>query len=1090
MKGSDKPVPVNARSRRVLGTSRELVVPIAAALLLAAAPTQARVFTFDIEPQPADSALLRLAEVAELQILFSPNATEEAESPGLKGTHSASEALEATLAGTGLVYEFKSEDFVVVKANANSRTKGGGEENFRNEAASARRNAVRLAELQESAQEEESAEPATSDDEEETAEEIVVVGSRLEGMETASPIITIDSQMLEKGGYANLEDVFRRLPQNYSSITAASHDVGQAAEFADTRLAVPAVPLGNSSINLRGLGSRSTLILVNGRRRAASAQAAGGFTDISSIPLSQIQRIEILTDGASAIYGTDAVAGVVNIVLKDKYEGASLQLRHENSGNRGHLSRLAGAYSLNWNSGYLTTSIDASRNYPVDPNKLIHVGPSGRGDFTDLGGVNTRLRPHGTPGAVFEARRPFWNPFYAFREELIGLIPEGQNGTNLQESDLIDGDPDSRSVYERRTIGPDIEKTALRINANQRIGGSHELHFDVSYTTQTDERVWEPGNFDFNFLIPSRSVLVPTTNPLNRFGRDVLVSYSFENEFRQILLSSEGEQKNIQAGIGFSGDLPIGNDWKYTLDYSYSKEDSFWKRLADITGTGGRGENDPRVRILPVWNGLNVLGDGSDPDIVAANAALIETLIEEYERDSESDVSSIEATLGGNLFKLPGGAAQLVFGFQRRDRNHSINNPQLAREVKAYFAEVGLPLLADKPAVEELQLTLAVRREEIEQNGFIGFLSLYRGPPVGIDLEALVGVPAPGFFQRNELDGSSQFSSTPMIATLSWYPTPNLRLRSTWGESFQAPLEIQQFTDVLARSGNNNFFFAGLTLPEGFTDVYQLERGNLFLKAQEAETFTLGLDYLPNAFPGLDIRVTYTNTEYDNFIGTFSRIAQDPAARAQMATMLEDVGSFPEIFIPAENGVLIFDGREKNFADRTSETVDLQAHYELDTLLGSWSFRLNIQKMLELSTRTTHVAPLIEFSDTESGPSDITGNFSVEWARGNYRVTSILHYVSGHRVLAPSSSIRSFSNEVPNSNPQTHASSYSTVDLQVRYVSPPGSGWLSGLDIAIGAQDLFEADFPFVDNSIGYSASRVNPRGRVLYLALSKDFGG
>ena len=549
--------------------------------------------------------------------------------------------------------------------------------------------------------------------------------------------------------------------------------------------------------------------------------------------------------------------------------------------------------------------------------------------------------------------------------------------------------------------------------------------------------------------------------------------------------------RKAQRGRSYRNGTLVGVGDTASANRQPEKEDSFWKRLADITGTGGRGENDPRIRILPVWNGLNVLGDGSDPDIVAANAALIETLVEEFERDAESDVSSIEATLGGDLFKLPGGAAQLVFGFQHRDRDHSVNNPQRAREVKAYFAEVGLPLLANRPAVEELQLTLAVRREEIEQSGVTSFLSLYQGPPVGIDLEALVGVPAPGFFQRNELAGSSQFSSTPLIATLSWYPTPNLRLRSTWGESFQAPLERQQFVDVFARSGTNNFFFSGLALPEGFTEVYELQRGNLFLKAQEAETFTLGFDYLPSAFPGLDIRATYTKTEYDNFIGAFSRIAQDPAARAQMATMLEDIGSFPEIFIPAENGVLIFDGREKNFADRTSETVDLQAHYELDTLWGRWSFRLNLQKMLELSTRTTHVAPLIEFSDTESGPSDIAGNLSIEWARGNYRVTSILHFVSGHRVLAPSSAIRSFSNDYEeNPNPQTLASSYSTVDLQVRYVSPPGNGWLSGLDIALGAQDLFEADFPFVDNSVGYSASRVNPRGRVVYLALSKNFGG
>lgn len=1091
MNGSDKPIPVNARFRRFLGTRRESVVSIAAVLLLAAAPTQARVFTFDIEPQPADSALLQLAEVAELQILFSPKAIEEAESPGLKGTLPAREALEATLAGTGLVYEFKSEDFVVVMANANSRTKGDGEENFRNRAASAGGNTVRLAELQETAQEEVSADPARSDDEEETTEEIVVVGSRLEGMETASPVITIDSQTIERGGYANLEDVFRRLPQNLSSITAASHDVGQAVEFADTLLAVPRVPLGNSSINLRGLGSRSTLILVNGRRRAASAQASGGFTDISSIPLSQIERIEILTDGASAIYGTDAVAGVVNIILKRKFKGASMQIRYENSGTDGHLSRLAGAYSLNWSSGYLTTSIDASRHSPVDSNKLIHVGPSGRGDFTDLGGINARLRPHGSPGAVFEAMLVPWIPFYALTGSLVGLIPEGQDGTNLLETDLIDGDADSRSVYERRTIGPDIEKTALRMYASQDLGASHELYFEVSYTKQTDEQFWRPSLYDFSFLTGSRTVLVPKTNPFNRIGRDVVVGYSFENEFKHLLFSNEGEQKNIQASIGFRGNLPFRKDWKYTLDYSYGQEDSFWKRLADFTGVRGRGEDDPTIRVRPVLNGLNVFGDGSYPEIVAANVALLATLVEESERDAKSDVTSIEATLGGELFRLPGGAAQLVIGAQRRDRDNKINVPMpRSREVGAYFAEIGLPLAANRPGIEDLQLTFAVRREEIEQSGVASFFSLYRGPSQGIDLEMIAGIPEPPRRRTNELTGSSEFSSTPVIATLSWYPIENLRLRTTWGESFQAPLEIQQYNQVLSRNSTLNFRFSGLTLPEGFTEVYELRGGNLFLEPQEAQTLTFGFDFLPKSIPGLDLRATYTKTEYDNFIGNFSTVVSNPAARTEALRMLEDIASFPEVFIPGENGVLIFDGREKNFADRTSETIDLQANYELDTGLGSWVFRLNLQKMLELSTRTSDVGRLIEFHDTESGPSDLAGNFAVEWARGNYRITSILHYLSGHRVLTPQSSVRSALNDIPNPNPQTHATPYTTVDLQLRYVAPPGSSWLSGLDIALGAQDLFEADFPFVDNLVGYSASRVNPRGRVLYLALNKEFGG
>ena len=1057
---------------------------------------------FDIEPQSLESALLEFSEQADLQLVVDGNLLDGRETPGFNGEEKAEQVLVALLEDSDLV--FRKVGATVAIARSREAAVEIEQENEKKE-----RNEESIAQLQETDKQDEPAEPGASnrnnEDRPMEMSDLVVVGSRLRGMETASPVIVIDRQTIETGGYSNLDDVFQRLPQNLSTITPMSSDVAQQFEFAESsRGQAGGTPLGNSSINLRGIGSRSTLILVNGRRRAVSPNSLGGFTGISSIPLSQIERIEILMDGASAIYGADAVVGVVNIVLRKDYKGALFQFRHENSSTEGDLSRLVGGYSLNWDRGSATVSLDASRNYPVDVNKLIHVGPSGRGDLSDLGGINGRLRPHGTPGAVFEVIPDRRNIFRSRPGALIGLVPEGQDGANLLESELVGGDPNSRSVYERRTIGPEVEKTAGRLYVSQVIGESHELDLEVTYTEQKDEQFWRARMADFKYLVSEYSTYVPASNRFNRFGRDVMVSYSYENEFRNLFLSSENARENIDAAIGLSGDLPFGYDWKYFLGYNYGIEDGTRRSLGDNSGTTGRGTLSPDIRLLPILENLNVFGDGSDPDTVAANVALLDSLIQWDVWNRDTNVSAIEATLGGDLFDLPGGRAQLVFGMQRREdeinsqitssgwRTSEIAPETWTRDVRAYFAELGLPLLAGMPGAEELRFTFALRREEIDQSGVSEWGNFYFGAPspAGVDFEALTGVPLPPAFRNSgPVQGSSTFSSTPVIGTLSWKPTRDLRFRTTWGESFLAPLAVQQFNDFFSFPATRSFARHGLTLPPGFTDVFNLQGTNRSLQAQTAQTFTFGFDYLPSAIRGLDLRITYSKTAYDNYIGTPPTYSTE--GRASLAIMLADIASFPEFFIPATNGVLVYDGREQNFADRTTETVDLQVDYRLDTGIGLWRLALNLQKTLELSSRVTPELPVIKFHDTERGPSDLAANLKAEWSRGPYRIASAVHYTSGHRVIDPYSARPSvFNDRMPNPDPQTSASSYTTVDLHVRYTSPASTGWLSGIDILLGAQNLFEPDFPFVDNFVGYSASRVNARGRVLYLELRKDFGG
>ena len=151
-------------------------------------------------------------------------------------------------------------------------------------------------------------------------EEIIVTGSNIRGIPVASPITVIDSEYIRASGFSSVEELIDALPQNFGG--GASIDVTSSPD-PQSGLNVG----GGSSVNLRGLGSGSTLVLLNGQRMAA-AGLNGGFVDISLIPLGAIERVEVLTDGASVTYGADAVAGVVNFITHSDYSGADTLIRY------------------------------------------------------------------------------------------------------------------------------------------------------------------------------------------------------------------------------------------------------------------------------------------------------------------------------------------------------------------------------------------------------------------------------------------------------------------------------------------------------------------------------------------------------------------------------------------------------------------------------------------------------------------------------------------------------------------------------------------------------------------------------------------
>ena len=329
----------------------------------------------------------------------------------------------------------------------------------------------------------------------------------------------------------------------------------------------------------------------------------------------------------------------------------------------------------------------------------------------------------------------------------------------------------------------------------------------------------------------------------------------------------------------------------------------------------------------------------------------------------------------------------------------------------------------------------------------------------------------------------------------------DLRLRGTWGESFQTPLPAQQFGTASLTGGLStvkgfpdfnfdtfNANFVGTPLAstsdefDDLIDVTVLSGGILNLDPQIADTLTFGFDYNPSFVPGLNLGVTYSRASFDNYIGAVPSFSR---AGSGFRDFAEDPRAFPEIFLfNSDETLLIIDQRVRNLASRKSEAVDILVDYEFETDFGSWLLALNAQRSLRLDEQVSPIAPVSSFNDSEFGPSEWTANFTAGWNHGDYSATVVVNYQGDHRVIEPLVPIDTSDPVASIEN----SGSYTTVDLQVGYSSPADSGWAQGMRVSLGAQNLFDPDFPFVDNQIGYLTNRVNTRSRVLYLDITKAF--
>src|SRR5690348_14486182 len=325
-----------ARCIRLLQALSLSVALGATATVLAAPPSSgadAGTHAFHISAGPLAEALHQFVAQSGLQVLYDPALAEGHAATRIDSVSTPRAALDALLRNTGLVYEFTDSGTVVIKRAppaAKSQSTQAQKRHVAKEAAS----------------------PTV-------LQSVTVTGTRIRGGVTASPMITINAQQIQDEGFSDLGEVIRSVPQNFSGGQNPGVSLG-AAQGSPSNQDIT----GGSGMNLRGLGPDATLTLLNGHR-----MSYGGFAqavDISTIPVEAVQRLEIVPDGASAIYGSDAVGGVANVILKRDFKGVTLGARY-GSATEGGLTthEYTATAGTTWTTGGLIAAGEKTSNDPI-----------------------------------------------------------------------------------------------------------------------------------------------------------------------------------------------------------------------------------------------------------------------------------------------------------------------------------------------------------------------------------------------------------------------------------------------------------------------------------------------------------------------------------------------------------------------------------------------------------------------------------------------------------------------------------------------------------------------------------------------------
>lgn len=770
-------------------------------------------------------------------------------------------------------------------------------------------------------------------------EDVVVTGSRLSGAARLAPVEVLDRRALDR---ANVTD-----PAQLLTLTTAN----SGSEARVDQLNQPQSS-GTAQFNLRNLGLGSTLVLVDGLRWTSSAAIAtdgSGFVDINSlVPLIALERVEVFKDGASAVYGSDAVAGVVNFITRTGVDGTELRARHSFMVGAdetlieglGGLSVLGGDLTLA--GSYLHRSALGS-----DERDFTQAETYGRAAWTAVTG-------YGQPGSYF---RPSTNahapdpdcthPDFtaAFRNSPADAF------CRLDYSDFFDLSP---------------EETRTQLFADwQRPLGAVDIRLQAAWSATDTVARQSPS-----LPILARSLSVPASHPDNPFGETVL--------FRGRLLGAEAGASEADFGYetwrltaGIAGRFANGWNWDVSATASrqhiaYDKPDVIGSALQNaLNGLGGPG-CDPTVGLPGVgacryFNpfGSAFLGTGA-----ANDPALVNSLIGSTGLRGAAGLVTADAQVYGRAFSWDGGTLDIAAGGQyrrntlRHDWSDLVNAGELltagyspdfdgAQEVFSAFAEARLRL--------------------------------------GDDIEAQ-------FAARQEAYEGGERALSPRVA-VRWDAADALAFRASWNRGFRAP---SVYAVAGAQASQPSVFDRG-----GFVFVNTLTRGDPDLKPEESSALSVGAIWSP--LPGLQLGLDAWRLDYTDLIVKESAQALINQATADDLAGL--TGTMAQSRVTrAPGGALTFVALEFiNASSIETQGMDWSVRYDREVFDGRFSVSATWTRVDRYDIRIAPgAAPTSGVGSTNlntlgrSLPRD-RGELALGWIGQSETVTVLAHYTGGYR---------------------------------------------------------------------------------------------
>lgn len=936
---------------------------------------------FDLPAQPLGESLQQVAERFDLKIAFYNEYTDGLHAPPLRGDFTSSEAFDALLADTPLEYIFVVQTTVAVRPRAEvATTREGGptmnkKETQANERRTTRTGAVRsfvaglAATLLAGPGSAGSADDETDNgNEDDNVEVVIVTGTRMKlpPAQQINSVITYTAEDLEIMGVATVDEVFRRLPQNIFGGTQAggansSTDYSGGGELELETFNGTANVTGASTVNLRGIGERGTLILVDGKRIGQSG-ILGGFSDISSIPMAMVERVDILLDGASVIYGPDAIGGVVNIILRKDFKGILVRVRHDAPAERGQSQQTASiATTYGWDRGSLTGTLNYFRTGALDlsDSNITSAGTYGR--FTPFGTVSGQGWP--PPVAISALTEAYGEPAYD------ASVPANGDGVVAVEDFL--GTANNPLMDDNPRTGDDLIPARtdynIRLDLRQELGAGIGLDAALQYAPRETNTSRHNTYLQFS---------VPESNLHNPFGEDVLLAKRF-SEFQDLVTRAESD--SLTVDVGFDGELPSrwfeGWDWQVegrlsrietqTMILNELRRRQLDAALEGKTLIGENGYNHGQWPYLDRNDGLFLNPFGETLSAVNPQTLVDELVFPPQLNNTLSETATINAFVRGEVYELPAGSIQLVLGSERRRKvldfqyrttdtrltlaNNglgiqgfrqatNLDDQRAERTVDAFYAEFFVPLAKDLPLVTELAVTLSGRTENADGTG--------ASPPAGGE---------PGV----EKSGNYDYKTWQLGA--SWQIVEGLRLYGSRHTSFITPSLLQLSIHVpsavpysFAESFWPSFVDASVNPPvnyvaEGIPLPWILQGSNPELKPERGTVNSIGLQWRPGFVPGLEAELSYAGSEL------YDRIAVRPelsfASFTGTTVTAEILARFPNSLRrydsgPHEGFIRELDGRAINIGYQENANLDYRLRYRVETRFGEFSMQANVNKVI------------------------------------------------------------------------------------------------------------------------------------------------